>query len=43
MAQALGTTLYEHLIVDNARTVTTPVLRHYHIPHMAGVADQRRR
>ena len=37
VAQALGTALYEHLIVDDAGTVTTPVLRHYHIPQMADV------
>jgi hypothetical protein len=43
VAQALGTALYEHLIVDDADTVTTPVLRHYHIPHMADVAGPRRR
>ena len=42
-AQALGTALYEHLIVDYAGTVTTPVLRHFHIPHMAAVAGPRRR
>ena len=29
VAQALGTALYEHLIVDDAGTVTTPVLRQY--------------
>ncbi len=39
VAQALGTALYEHLIVDDAGTVTTPVLRHYHIPQMADVRD----
>ena len=37
VAQALGTALYEHLIVDGTGTVTTPVLRQYHIPQMADV------
>ena len=37
VAQALGTALYEHLVVDAAGTVTTPVLRQYHIPQMADV------
>jgi CO/xanthine dehydrogenase Mo-binding subunit/aerobic-type carbon monoxide dehydrogenase small subunit (CoxS/CutS family) len=37
VAQALGTALYEHLIVDDAGTVTTPVLRQYHIPQLADV------
>jgi len=37
VAQALGTALYEHLIVDDAGTVTTPVLRQYHVPQMADV------
>ncbi len=37
VAQALGTALYEHLIVDGGGTVTTPVLRAYHVPQMADV------
>ncbi len=37
VAQALGTALYEHLIVDDTGTVTTPVLRQYHVPQMADV------
>jgi putative selenate reductase molybdopterin-binding subunit len=37
VAQALGTAMYEHLIVDDSGTVTTPVLRAYHIPQMADV------
>jgi CO/xanthine dehydrogenase Mo-binding subunit len=37
VAQALGTALYEHLIVDGTGAVTTPGLRAYHIPQMADV------
>jgi putative selenate reductase molybdopterin-binding subunit len=35
VAQAIGTALYEELILDGAGTVTTSVLRNYHIPQLA--------
>lgn len=37
VAQALGSALYEELIVDDSGRVTTPVLRHYHVPQFADV------
>ncbi|MFL6063828.1 MAG: molybdopterin-dependent oxidoreductase [Friedmanniella sp.] len=38
VAQALGTALYEDLVLDEGR-VTTDVFRHYHIPQMADVPE----
>ncbi|MBX0298772.1 molybdopterin-dependent oxidoreductase [Cryobacterium sp. 1639] len=35
VAQAIGTALYEELILDGAGTVQTRVLRNYHIPQLA--------
>ncbi len=35
VAQAIGTALYEEVILDDAGTVTTSVLRNYHIPQLA--------
>ncbi|TFC59225.1 molybdopterin-dependent oxidoreductase [Cryobacterium sp. TMB1-7] len=35
VAQAIGTALYEELILDGAGTVETRVLRNYHIPQLA--------
>ena len=35
VAQAIGTALYEELILDGAGTVLTRVLRNYHIPQLA--------
>jgi putative selenate reductase molybdopterin-binding subunit len=35
VAQAIGTALFEELILDGAGTVTTRVLRNYHIPQLA--------
>ncbi|WP_130178248.1 molybdopterin-dependent oxidoreductase [Cryobacterium sp. SO1] len=35
VAQAIGTALYEELILDGAGTVLTSVLRNYHIPQLA--------
>jgi putative selenate reductase molybdopterin-binding subunit len=35
VAQAIGTALFEELILDGAGTVTTSVLRNYHIPQLA--------
>jgi len=35
VAQAIGTALYEELILDGAGTVLTQVLRNYHIPQLA--------
>ncbi|TFD33053.1 molybdopterin-dependent oxidoreductase [Cryobacterium cryoconiti] len=35
VAQAIGTALYEEVILDGAGTVTTSVLRNYHIPLLA--------
>ena len=35
VAQAIGTALFEDLILDGAGTVTTRVLRNYHIPQLA--------
>ncbi|TFC92964.1 aldehyde oxidase [Cryobacterium sinapicolor] len=35
VAQAIGTALYEEVILDGAGTVTTSVLRNYHIPQLA--------
>ncbi|MGO4782955.1 molybdopterin-dependent oxidoreductase [Cryobacterium sp. W22_MBD10_FK3] len=35
VAQAIGTALYEELILDGAGTVLTKVLRNYHIPQLA--------
>jgi putative selenate reductase molybdopterin-binding subunit len=37
VAQAIGAALYEHLDVDDAGRVTTPVFRAYHIPAFADV------
>ncbi|WP_324643135.1 molybdopterin-dependent oxidoreductase [Pseudarthrobacter sp. LT1] len=37
IAQALGATLYEEVVVDNAGKVTTDILRQYHIPTFADV------
>lgn len=34
-AQAIGTALYEELILDGAGTVATRVLRNYHVPQLA--------
>ena len=34
-AQAIGTALYEELILDGAGTVQTRVLRNYHVPQLA--------
>jgi putative selenate reductase molybdopterin-binding subunit len=36
-AQAIGTALYEELILDGAGTVETRVLRNYHVPQLADV------
>jgi len=35
VAQAIGTALFEELILDGAGTVTTSVLRNYHVPQLA--------
>jgi putative selenate reductase molybdopterin-binding subunit len=35
VAQAIGTALFEELLLDGAGTVTTRVLRNYHIPQLA--------
>ncbi|TFC38853.1 molybdopterin-dependent oxidoreductase [Cryobacterium sp. TMT2-14] len=35
VAQAIGTALYEEVILDGVGTVTTSVLRNYHIPQLA--------
>ncbi|WP_437440925.1 xanthine dehydrogenase family protein molybdopterin-binding subunit [Rathayibacter oskolensis] len=37
VAQAIGSALYEEVILDGAGTVTTAILRNYHIPQMADV------
>jgi putative selenate reductase molybdopterin-binding subunit len=37
IAQALGATLYEEVVVDDAGRVTTDILRQYHIPTFADV------
>lgn len=37
IAQALGAVLYEEVRIDGAGTVTTDILRHYHIPTFADV------
>jgi CO/xanthine dehydrogenase Mo-binding subunit/aerobic-type carbon monoxide dehydrogenase small subunit (CoxS/CutS family) len=37
VAQALGSALYEHLVVDGAGRVVTAVLRNYHVPQFADV------
>jgi putative selenate reductase molybdopterin-binding subunit len=37
VAQALGTTLFEELLVDERGAVTTAVLRNYHLPQFADV------
>jgi len=37
VAQAIGAALYEHLDIDDAGRVTTPVFRAYHIPAFADV------
>jgi len=37
IAQALGATLYEEVVVDDAGKVTTDILRQYHIPTFADV------
>lgn len=39
VAQAIGTALYEEVILDGEGTVTTAILRNYHIPQMADVPD----
>ncbi|WP_230671169.1 molybdopterin-dependent oxidoreductase [Rathayibacter sp. Leaf248] len=36
-AQAIGSALYEEVILDGEGTVTTAILRNYHIPQMADV------
>jgi putative selenate reductase molybdopterin-binding subunit len=35
VAQAIGTALYEEVLLDGAGTVTTSVLRNYHVPLLA--------
>ncbi|MDJ0348559.1 molybdopterin cofactor-binding domain-containing protein [Cryobacterium sp. PH29-G1] len=35
VAQALGTALFEEVVLDGAGTVTTRVLRNYHVPQLA--------
>ncbi|TFB46782.1 molybdopterin-dependent oxidoreductase [Cryobacterium tagatosivorans] len=35
VAQAIGSSLYEEVILDGAGTVTTNVLRNYHLPQLA--------
>ena len=37
VAQAIGTSLYEEIVLDGAGTVTTRVLRNYHVPQLADV------
>lgn len=37
IAQAIGATLYEEVVVDDAGRVTTDILRQYHIPTFADV------
>ncbi|WP_407342883.1 molybdopterin-dependent oxidoreductase [Pengzhenrongella phosphoraccumulans] len=37
VAQAIGTSLYEEVILDGAGAVTTRVLRNYHVPQLADV------
>ncbi|UTT69029.1 molybdopterin-dependent oxidoreductase [Arthrobacter sp. DNA4] len=37
IAQALGATLYEEVVVDDAGKVTTDILRQYHVPTFADV------
>lgn len=37
VAQAIGSSLYEEVILDGAGSVTTAILRNYHIPQMADV------
>jgi len=37
IAQAIGATLYEEVVVDDAGKVTTDILRQYHIPTFADV------
>ncbi|SMH36503.1 CO or xanthine dehydrogenase, Mo-binding subunit [Rathayibacter oskolensis] len=37
VAQAIGSALYEEMILDDEGTVTTTILRNYHIPQMADV------
>jgi CO/xanthine dehydrogenase Mo-binding subunit len=37
VAQAIGTSLYEQMLIDDAGAVTTKTLRHYHIPQFADV------
>ncbi len=38
-AQAIGTALYEELLLDGAGRVTTTALRNYHVPRFADVPD----
>ncbi|MBC7551573.1 MAG: xanthine dehydrogenase family protein molybdopterin-binding subunit, partial [Cellulomonas sp.] len=37
VAQAIGTALYEEIVLDGAGAVTTRVLRNYHVPQLADV------
>ncbi|MCU1526268.1 MAG: hypothetical protein JWP75_31, partial [Frondihabitans sp.] len=39
VAQALGTSLYEEILLDETGAVTTSVFRNYHIPSMADVPE----
>lgn len=39
VAQAIGSALYEEVLLDGAGTVTTTILRNYHIPQMADVPE----
>ncbi|PPF27109.1 MULTISPECIES: molybdopterin cofactor-binding domain-containing protein [unclassified Rathayibacter] len=39
VAQAIGSALYEEVILDGEGTVTTAILRNYHIPQMADVPE----
>ena len=39
VAQAIGSALYEEILLDGAGTVLNPQLRNYHIPQLADVPD----
>ncbi|MBC2641772.1 MULTISPECIES: molybdopterin cofactor-binding domain-containing protein [unclassified Rhodococcus (in: high G+C Gram-positive bacteria)] len=39
VAQAIGTALYEEILLDGAGTVLNPQLRNYHIPQLVDVPD----
>ncbi len=39
VAQAIGSALYEEILLDGAGTVLNPQLRNYHIPQLVDVPD----